>query len=528
MKKMILSFMMLVIAIVVVACGQDNGDSARTAPTIEGVPTSVALDTGDAYDPLAGVTATDSVDGDLTESIVLFGLSACGFVDGVATTEGVCTVRYEVENSAGLKSQRLSTITITFVRPDVGDSLIVNGDFTQGTNGWIKGEFEGGAANVTVEDEELRVQITGVSWAGQASPRIHQEGIPFEQGKTYEVSFQARALQPRQMVSQVGELLPSAPWFVNFNPTALPTFDLTENMQTFSYTFTMNEPTTDNGSVTFELGMIDNVSIVTTVFIDNVSIVETEMTEDTIPPVFSGLETTIIPEGFEFDPLTGITAFDNVDGNVTDLIIVTPPAGIELVDGKVTINEPGDYVFEYSVSDAAGNEATGSRTITVITFEGQEGNLLENGDFSSPLGDTWLLLNEEGSMSSMSIVSEELRVAVTTPSPENQAFPRVWQEGITLIAGQTYELSFDARSDVARQMVVSVVEILTAAPWIVAYSQAEVVDLTTTMQTFTFTFEVSQATTFDGSVMFELGRINEESIATVVTIDNVQLLNITE
>jgi hypothetical protein len=53
----------------------------------------------------------------------------------------------------------------------------------------------------------------------------------------------------------------------------------------------------------------------------------------------------------------GATAIDDVDGNLTSSIVTT---------GTVNPNVEGTYTITYSVSDAAGNTATATRTVTVV------------------------------------------------------------------------------------------------------------------------------------------------------------------
>ena len=54
--------------------------------------------------------------------------------------------------------------------------------------------------------------------------------------------------------------------------------------------------------------------------------------------------------------LAGVTATDDVDGDVTD--------SIEVV-GNLDINKPGRYIISYVVSDANGNQATTDRIVVV-------------------------------------------------------------------------------------------------------------------------------------------------------------------
>ena len=82
---------------------------------------------------------------------------------------------------------------------------------------------------------------------------------------------------------------------------------------------------------------------------------------DTAPPVFSGVQDTTINRGEAFDPLEGVSATDNVDGNVTSSIMTTGAVGVSL---------PGAYTVAYNVTDAARNTATAERVVTVAVPPG--------------------------------------------------------------------------------------------------------------------------------------------------------------
>ena len=82
---------------------------------------------------------------------------------------------------------------------------------------------------------------------------------------------------------------------------------------------------------------------------------------DTTPPVFSGVDDTTIDRGEAFDPLEGVSATDNVDGNVTSSIMTT---------GTVDVRLPGAHMVTYSVTDAARNTAMAERVVTVAVPPG--------------------------------------------------------------------------------------------------------------------------------------------------------------
>ena len=84
-----------------------------TIPTISGVD-SITVMVGDEFDPLAGVSASDEIDGSLTSSITV-----SGEVD--TATVGTYTLKYRVENAAGL-SREVSRKVIVHNDMDTDDS----------------------------------------------------------------------------------------------------------------------------------------------------------------------------------------------------------------------------------------------------------------------------------------------------------------------------------------------------------------------------------------------------------------------
>ena len=78
---------------------------------------------------------------------------------------------------------------------------------------------------------------------------------------------------------------------------------------------------------------------------------------DMTKPTITGANDVEITVGDAFDPKAGVTANDDTDGDVTSNIKVT---------GSVDTTKPGTYELTYTVSDAAGNEASVKRTVTVL------------------------------------------------------------------------------------------------------------------------------------------------------------------
>ncbi len=77
---------------------------------------------------------------------------------------------------------------------------------------------------------------------------------------------------------------------------------------------------------------------------------------DKNPPLLSGVESQQLDIGQSFDPLAGVTATDEVDGDLTESI---------QVEGQADLTKIGNYTLTYAVSDSSGNKTSQLRTITV-------------------------------------------------------------------------------------------------------------------------------------------------------------------
>ena len=74
MKKLFSGVILLLVTFGLIACG--GVEIINTPPVLNGVQASVSIEVGSDYDPLAGVTANDTQDGNLTSSIQIIGYQA--------------------------------------------------------------------------------------------------------------------------------------------------------------------------------------------------------------------------------------------------------------------------------------------------------------------------------------------------------------------------------------------------------------------------------------------------------------------
>ena len=124
----------------------------------------------------------------------------------------------------------------------------------------------------------------------------------------------------------------------------------------------------------------------------NVSIITTE---SGFAPEILGANDVVISQGALFDPLVGVTAIDDYDGDVTASIIV---------DGIVDTNKAGNYTLTYKAYDSTQNESMLVRHVEVHSekpvFTGIDDLTIEAGTFFEPLLGVSAIDAEDGDLSS--------------------------------------------------------------------------------------------------------------------------------
>lgn len=146
--------------------------------------------------------------------------------------------------------------------PTAGASLIENGDFSNGTQFWNLGAWEGAAATFSVVDGELAVNTTNggtANWHVQ----VLQPGISLQAGVTYTLTFDMYASSPQNNIYVgVGQ---NHGEYLKFLEMSIASIGTTRT--TFTQTFTM-EANETNARVELCIGGATG-----TVFIDNVFLV---------------------------------------------------------------------------------------------------------------------------------------------------------------------------------------------------------------------------------------------------------------
>ncbi|MDD3712591.1 MAG: carbohydrate binding domain-containing protein, partial [Candidatus Izemoplasmatales bacterium] len=177
------------------------------------------------------------------------------------TTERVLFLFGQMANYAA------STVTIDNVELGIleQDALVVNGDFTNnGWNVWSQNWGDAPVVTSSIVDGQYVVttdKLGEANWAIQ----LFQEGLVLEAGKTYRVTFDAKA----DTVRFINAKLIDGNGAENFE-----TFELTATMATHSFDF-LYEGTSSAGKLDFELGLI-GASVAGIVTFDNIKFEEVE------------------------------------------------------------------------------------------------------------------------------------------------------------------------------------------------------------------------------------------------------------
>ncbi len=500
-------------ALVLAACGTPSSSSqtsSTSTTTLSSITITGANDVSVEFDVdfnfLTGVTATGNNGQDFTSSITLSSISTAvntstGDLD--TTRTGVHTVQYRVQ-SGTIVATKFRNVTVQ--QPESTGGMLLNPDFALGTAGWTDPSvvYNESGSSIEFDTEDGALKVVVVASPVAYAPRFGQMNVPFEIDTTYEVSFRAKSSAVKPINLNAGELLTSAPWFVDFKPGQPEIRTIGTEWATYSYTFT-HRLDNQRGGILFELGTVSGQKVDATMYFDDITIEEATAGPDVTAPNFSGVVSSVsVLVGSTYDPLNGVTALDIVDGDLTDAIAVEILDSNNAVVDEVDTSAPAVYTVNYFVEDAAGNEATAETTVNVVDLVFRNENLLANGSFADALGAEWGYWQQDWGSAPVVNRSQDT-VAGSYSLDINGGGDAVWsiqffQDGVELIEGTTYRLSVTAAASVARKISVGIGY---GNPWN-EYARKNGLEIGTTSSTQDFVFTVTKATA-DVKIVLELG-----------------------
>jgi hypothetical protein len=475
-----------------------------TPPVITGA-TNKTIATGEAFDPLEGVTVSDNQDITLTPASIVI----TGTVNNAVVGEYVLT--YVLTDASG--NSTTVTRTITVVSGLVPSTwLIVNGDFSTeqltpmaqpATTGWgwhgagvFSAQIKDGVAKIVVE--ELGTTPFGV--------QFYLQNREIVQGHIYRISFDAKAdiARPIQIALEEGTSR-------RFDIIV----DIDTEWDTYVIEFQHILPGYATGKFAFFLGLVGTTSVPTTIYLDNVKVETIEAIVDTAAPVLRGVDDMVIKQGFAFNPMANVTLFDAVDKDLglSDVVVT----------GTVNTAVTGEYTLTYTVEDASGNVAVYHRIIHVV-------------DAASILPSTFFVLNGDFSVDQLTPIAQPATTGwgwhgagTFTVAIENGIMTQVitnvgtvphgtqfYQQNRIIESQAIYKITFDAKVDLARSIRLSL-EAGTTVQWF------EIVNLTTEWATYTSYIYVPAAGFANGKFAFFAGLVEANSPATTFYLDNVAI-----
>jgi len=448
MKKVFTLLMVLLLGLGLVACKNNEGDEDEAkAPVLNGVE-AVEIMVGETFDPKAGVTATDEVDGDLTSAIVI-----TGTVD--VNKAGEYELTYTVTNSAEKVTSKRRVVTVK------GLGGLVNGDFSDGLNGWTTwyDDSKGYDVEYGVEDGKAVIDIKEVDendnqwWAIQ----LAFKQIELEAFESYKLIFTVSAENERYINYQIqGGNIPGGKAFgeknafiINDTPQTIEKeFFVKGDAEGAELQFAFGNFTLDmyGEDINEELGKVAGK-----VFISNVQIVAGPELENQAPEL-TATDVYLLPGEESFLILQGVTVSDDRDQLTLEDITYTDVSEGEAFKLPAVA---GVYKIEYKVEDSEGLEATVIRTITVAQPWDRPMDMLVTGYGSWGIendADGWFVRDVDKT-------EEDGRIAVTEAEgvtsveikeiPADDYMTMLGISKINLLPGK-YTVTFDVKADDAR------------------------------------------------------------------------------
>lgn len=464
--------------------------------------------------------------------------------------------------------------------PDSTGNYILNGNFSDSNlngNTWNFLTALGGVGQASIAGNQITITTENAGTADY-SVQLLQGGLPLQKGFEYKLTFDAKAEADRTIITDISA--PEHNWIRYLQDTKL---NLTTQKKTYSYTFIMTGETDGKARLEFNMG---NQGSTAGVAISNVSVkktgntVNTPDSDKTVQPdgnyVYNGRfnlgNDRLKYWTTENNAEDGTVAVTNQNGE-NSLMAAAPtdsqdPSLIRVFQEKLALSAGGVYTLTFYASGdegkviriQVGNESfditlTSDRKLYKQTFPlseradgiynielllGSGGTSyidhvrlaaagLINGDFSDGLSG-WIPFVDFARQTDVTYgVDTSGGDSAAEFTIKNAAVMNEWdiqlqQKPVMLEKDQYYKLTFNARSDMNRNLKIALQRDGTADDQWTVYSSGDKVLLGNQYQTYTEIFQMKQETDSNTILTFSLG--NMEGVTNQehhVWIDNVKL-----
>lgn len=445
--------------------GQDSqsGDRIITWTGID----DVVITIGDDFSLLDGVSAVDSVDGELEVVVADDDYFDRNYVSQY-------TITYQATNSVGTTSTKYRMVQV------VKGCNVFNGNFAMGKTYW-RFDMPGGAGTFNVINEQAVFSFTDIGSEAWSLQLYQQPGISFTRGKTYEMTFIAK--------SNAGRSISAG--FENFNGFAMlipgyPAMVLSSEFQTYSAIYTANDDYVSVKPVLY-LGRgldIDGTASKSNpldLVVDDIRVREIVMPEESKRPVFSNADAVTVYTGDEFEALPPVMAVDYKGNDITHKIerIGAIPDSIAAVTRMLV---------SYRVTDDEGNFNFVNRSVHYRIARDNPWNLV-NSDFNNGLQGWVRDVNQTNGNGAATFVDNEdgtVTIDITSGSNDNWHI-QFYQGNVSIQSGKIYRITLIAKANVDRKATIEISNPATS------YSKlaTKLISLTPTYQTFLLEFKAT-------------------------------------
>jgi hypothetical protein len=417
------------------------------APLITGTANKTIY-VGESFNPLTGVSATDTVDGSVDVTVE-------GSVN--IWEEGSYTLTYTAEDEAGNDATATRVITVSFGDFVFGDEVNIPAEnFTTAAGIMSSPVFSGGIINEAIANfTYIKVVISASATAAGNISVALGSAVP--------------SLETLALTSTVAEY---TVYFV-----------LVDELVDAVIAIDTNDLTVENLTVDYAFAEVR----------DMVAPVLNVPATDAVHPVGRSLEE------LEAQLLSRATAVDNIDGNITSSIIIEW--------GTFDINVVGEQVVTYSVTDDGGNETTAERTVIVGNLV--DAGVLTDPTFQN-LGDG--LWNEKSNNGEVDITYNAtegtMNITVIKLGDWLSAAGTYYKESsANLEVDQWYLFTFTVKTAIARQMGFRMGLVTDQANgWIDDFDGRNSISLNinSEYQTFNYYFKLDSLVSSNGSSEFTI------------------------
>ena len=464
---------------------------------------------------------------------------------------------------------------IVFKEPDANGNYITNGDFAVAEDladdkDWTFLTANGGAGLAKIANNQIAITTSN---AGEQdySIQLVQPNLPMKKGAEYELSFKAWADENRTMKVDISG--PDVNYVRYFNDTEVA---LTTEPQTFKYTFTMGQADDANGRVEFNMGNTTSTAGIKITDVTLKKVKEESVEENNKKQMLT--DGNFVYNG-KFQEGAGRMLYWDIDNkagadvSVTGLSdnrrmkIVVP----ESANGTVTVSQSdmamvtgAEYALTYDIQGDAGKSmavaVNGKTTTAALDGSNQKGNtikftsesnknlsfvflqpgtyfldnvridedsLIKNGSFNAGFAGYETYADSSASATwVVDSLTEDSAADITIKNTGAQDWMiQLKQNNVELIKDQSYRLSFKAKSNMARKIMVAIQKDGSADNDWIPYSGQKIVDLTSDYQTFELEFTMKNETDLKSILSISMGAVDGTQITTQhrICIDDIKL-----